>query len=75
MIKLYSTGCPRCKLLKQKLDEKGIDYETVYDKFEIFAKGIQVVPVLEAEETLLNFKDAMKFLDGNLNICNGKETD
>jgi len=33
------------------------------------------VPVLEVEETLLNFKDAMKFLDGNLNICNGKETD
>lgn len=28
---LYSTGCPRCKILKSKLDKKGITYSVVDD--------------------------------------------
>ena len=31
MITLYSTGCPNCRLLKEKLDRFGKQYETVTD--------------------------------------------
>jgi glutaredoxin len=30
-IVLYEHGCPRCKVLKLKLDKAGIQYETVTD--------------------------------------------
>ena len=30
-ITLYSTGCPQCKVLKAKLDQAGIKYNTVSD--------------------------------------------
>ena len=28
---LYEHGCPKCKILKMKLDKSGIMYETVND--------------------------------------------
>lgn len=28
---LYSTDCPKCKILQEKLNEKGIDYEKISD--------------------------------------------
>ena len=29
---LYTTGCPQCKVVENKLDEHGIEYETVTDE-------------------------------------------
>ncbi len=43
---LYSTGCPRCNVLKKKLDAKGIQY-TVEDNIDkILDKGFSNVPWL-----------------------------
>lgn len=55
---LYSTGCPRCKVLKAKLDAKGISYEEKSDIDEMEALGIETVPVLSVDGGLLLFHDA-----------------
>lgn len=59
---LYSTGCPKCKVLKSKLDNKNIDYIVVDDIDEIMSKGIESVPVLEINGEMMNFKESMKWV-------------
>ena len=59
---LYSTGCPKCKVLKSKLDDKKIDYIVIDDIDEIMSKGIDSVPVLEVNGEMMNFKESMKWV-------------
>lgn len=49
MVILYSTGCPQCCVLKEKLEKANIEYTEVSDIEEMTAKGITKVPVLEAD--------------------------
>ena len=65
MIKLYSTGCPKCKILIKKLDEKNIKYEECNDTVIMKAKGIQFLPVLEVDGILLDFKQATEWVGRN----------
>lgn len=64
MITLYSTGCPRCNVLKQKLDSKNIEYTVVNDVDIMTEKGISTVPVLEVDGQLLQFKEAVDWVNG-----------
>jgi glutaredoxin len=59
---LYSTGCPKCKILKQKLDEKGISYEVCSDVNIMISKGIKSVPLLEVEEKIMTYIDAVNWI-------------
>lgn len=45
-ITLYSTGCPQCRILKIKLDQAGIQYNTVTDQAVMAAMGFRSAPVL-----------------------------
>ena len=58
MITLYSTGCPRCKVLKAKLQKKGIDYTEVTDIEEMTRLGMKSAPALSVDGELLDFKKA-----------------
>ena len=64
MITLYSTGCPRCNVLKQKLNSKNIEYTVVNDVDIMTEKGISTVPVLEVDNQLLQFKEAVDWVNG-----------
>lgn len=64
MITLYSTGCPRCNVLKQKLDSKNIEYTVVNDVDIMTEKDISTVPVLEVDGQLLQFKEAVDWVNG-----------
>lgn len=58
MVILYSTGCPKCKVLETKLIQNNIDYIKC-DNTEIMKeKNISSVPVLEVNNVLINFRDA-----------------
>ena len=46
---LYSTGCPRCSVLIQKLNKKNIVYTIESDMQKITEKGIKSVPILELD--------------------------
>lgn len=64
MIKLYSIGCPKCNVLKRKLDENNIEYEYITDENVMREKGIEILPVLEVDGEMLNYSGAAKWLKG-----------
>jgi glutaredoxin len=63
-ITLYSTDCPKCKILKQKLDEKNINYETCKDVNFMLSKGIKSVPILEVDDEIMNYLNAINWVKG-----------
>jgi glutaredoxin len=63
-IVLYEHGCPRCKVLKMKLDQKGIQYTTVNDVEEMKARGFQEAPKLEVDGVVMDFKESVEWLKG-----------
>lgn len=60
---LYSTGCPRCSVLKKKLDEKGINYTENNSVKEMLALGIRTAPVLSIGNELKNFTESIAWLN------------
>lgn len=60
---LYSTGCPRCEVLKKKLAEKSVNYTEVTSVEDMIALGIKEVPVLSVDDTLMNFKEAVDWVN------------
>ena len=60
---LYSTGCPKCSILKKKLDEKNIPYDTVSDVDYMVALGIEQVPVLSVNGNIMKFAQAIKWVN------------
>lgn len=59
---LYSTGCPRCSVLKKKLEENGINYTENNSVDEMLALGIMTVPVLGIGDELKNFTESLEWL-------------
>ena len=59
---LYEHGCPRCKVLKSKLDQKGIKYEDISDVEVMKSKGFQEAPKLDVNGVVMNFKEAVKWI-------------
>ncbi len=70
---LYSTGCPRCKILKKKLSEMGVEYVENNNVDEMLALGFNDVPMLSVDGKLMNFSEAVKWLlSGNGEVANEK---
>lgn len=63
MIVLYSTDCPKCKVLKKKLEEKGIAYQGNNSVEEMLSLGINQVPVLKVNGELLDFSAANTWIN------------
>ena len=61
MVVLYSTGCPKCGVLKKKLNERGIQYQENTTVEEMLALGITSVPVLCVDGELMEFTDAVRW--------------
>ena len=59
---LYEHGCPRCRVLKMKLDQKGIKYDDVTDVEVMKSKGFKEAPKLEVDGTIMDFKDAVEWI-------------
>lgn len=64
MIKLYTIDCPKCKVLETKLKSKNIDFEIVKDVSIMKDLGITTTPVLEVDGKLLDFIDAINYVNG-----------
>ena len=60
---LYSTGCPKCKILETKLTQKNIEYSIFDDVDEMINKGFQSVPLLEVDKKVMSFGEAVKWLN------------
>ena len=64
MVKLYTTHCPKCKILAIKLDQKNIEYTECSDEQEMISKNILSVPVLEVDGKLYDFSSAISWVNG-----------
>lgn len=60
---LYSTGCPKCNILKKKLADAQMEYSVVEDVDAMLSKGLKEVPWLEVDGNLMNFVDSSKWLN------------
>lgn len=63
LVTLYSNGCPRCNVLKKKLDAKGIAYEVNDSIDDMISLGLSQVPVLKVGADLLDFVAANKWIN------------
>ena len=62
---IYSTLiCPRCKVLKTKLERKGIDFIEEHDINKMQDLGITSVPYLQIDDgALMNFSEANNWIN------------
>ena len=61
---LYSTHCPKCKVLEIKLKQKNINYDEVNDMNVMQEKGFKSVPKLEVDGIVYDFKEAVEWIGG-----------
>ena len=63
MITVYSSStCPKCKVLKMKLDKAGIEYQVNENIEEMTAMGIKTIPMMQVDDQLLDFGEAVKYV-------------
>ena len=60
---LYSTHCPCCKTLEERLRRAEIEYAVVSDTEQILALGITHVPILEIDGQQMNYPAAIRWLN------------
>lgn len=58
----HSETCPKCKVLKMKLDQKNIQYESVTDISTMEQLGIKSLPHLRVDDSLLDFGEAISWV-------------
>lgn len=63
MIILYSTNCPKCKILEQKLKSKNIKYSEFTDVDKMIEMGFSVMPMLEVDGVIMDFGTANKWVN------------
>ena len=60
----YTTGCPKCGVLKHKLDQKKLEYKEVTDVDVMLKKGLHMAPALQIDdEPPMPFFEAVKWLN------------
>ncbi len=73
-IMLYSNGCPKCNVIKNKLNAKNVSYVENNNVEELVSLGIQTLPVLKVGNEFLSFTEANAWVnnytseDNNINI-------
>lgn len=62
MIVYSSSTCPKCKVLKMKLDKAGVKYTVNENVEDMEMLGIKSIPYLQLDNgTLLDFAEAVKY--------------
>lgn len=60
---LYTTHCPKCNVLKAKLDEKNISYQIVDDIETLKTLGFNFFPLLKINNGYYEFKAAVDWVN------------
>ncbi len=68
MITLYTTDCPKCKVLEQMLQQKGVPFEISHDIGFLIDMGYQSAPILKVNTSFnevdlyMTFSEAVKWV-------------
>lgn len=60
---LYSTNCPRCKILEKKLNIADITYTINNDADYMIEKGFTEAPMLEVDGKIMSFIPACDWIN------------
>lgn len=61
---LYTTGCPKCRILEKKLADKNVEYDKCEDTAVMAGLGIVAVPVLKTTDgRMLGYFEAVKYVN------------
>ena len=60
---LYSTHCPRCLVLEEKLEDADVEFSIVEDENAIKDKGFLSAPILEVDSECMDFSKAVKWVN------------
>ena len=63
MITLYTTNCPKCRILEQKLKSKNIEYEEFTDVNKMIEMGFNMMPILDVDGIVMDFGTANKWIN------------
>ena len=62
-ITLYSTHCPKCKVIEMKLKAAHLEYKEINDVQAMLDLGFKTAPILKVDDQYLEFAAANKFLN------------
>lgn len=68
MLTLFSTECPKCRVLEHKLNQNKIAYEKSSDIQEVIDKGFMSAPVLKLGDDYMDFVTAINWLNEQAKI-------
>lgn len=60
---IYTTYCPKCRILEQKLKEKNIEYVEFTNVDEMIKKGFTTMPILQVDDIVMDFTTANKWIN------------
>ena len=65
MVEIFtSESCPRCKMLKERMKDKGIDFEENQDEEEMVKLGFTSIPMIRTEDgEILDFGKAISWIN------------
>ena len=63
MITLFTTDCPKCKVLEAKLNEKHVEYVIERDIQKMMDLGLMSAPALQVDDKLMRFLEAVKYVN------------
>lgn len=65
MVEIFTTQtCPRCHMLKEKMNIKGIDFKENQDVDEVIKLGYRSVPIVKKEDgEILDFGKAISWIN------------
>ncbi len=70
---LYTNGCPKCNVIKSKLEAKNIPFTENTNVEELIPLGIQSLPVLKVGDEFLSFVDANTWVNSQTSQSNQEE--
>ena len=66
MIKLYSTNCPKCKVIEMKLKQANVEFEVITDIDKVVevgkANGLTSAPILQVDNNYYDFAKAVEYI-------------
>lgn len=60
---LFTINCPKCNVLKTKLDRAGIHYTICKDRDKMIEEGMTLLPMLKINDSILNFNQAIEWIN------------
>lgn len=58
---LYTTGCPKCKVLEKLLKQRDIAYSTESRAEQLEAEGFKSVPMVKVNNIIMDFGEAFRW--------------